>query len=170
MALTFGFTNTTASTKKIELDKLGMFANYSPRMLHDDKVDKNTGKVKHNDSLIYDNSTCPTDLQEFVSYRAKQVPVVENNLTINNPAKVKNGLMYSFQTETAARETVSAEDGVIYDYPIKIYTTIVHPQVGAITADVINALLERHMSSIFKDDGTSRIPDLMRLCTTIKAD
>lgn len=150
----FGYTNKTESTKSIGLQKLGLKSNYS--------------KTEEATQVIYDNKTCPLDLGEKIVMSSKVIKNVDNTLTNNHPSNISGGVQYRVQTEALFREYLTADNSTYVDHPIVVYTTIRHERCGAVTEQVVEEALMRSISSLFKDDGSSRVPDLMRLAVEVE--
>lgn len=151
---TFGYTNTTDSTKKITVDQIGLKSNYS--------------KTEEPNQVCYDNKTCPLDLGEKVIMSSKIIRNVDNTLTNNHPSNIAGGVQYRVQTESLFREYLTQDHSAFIDHPIVVYTTIRHERCGAVTDDVVQEAMMRNLSSFYKDDGSSRIPDLMRLAVEVE--
>lgn len=150
----FGYTNTTESTKSVGLEKLGLKSNYS--------------KTEEATQVSYDNKTCPLDLGEKIVMSSKVIKNVDNTLTNNHPSNISGGVQYRVQNEALFREYITEDRSVFVDHPIVVYTTIRHERCGAVTEQVVEEALMRNISSLFKDDGSSRVADLMRLAVEVE--
>lgn len=150
----FGYTNITESTKSVGLEKLGLKSNYS--------------KTEEATQVSYDNKTCPLDLGEKIVMSSKVIKNVDNTLTNNHPSNISGGVQYRVQNEALFREFITEDHSVFVDHPIVVYTTIRHERCGAVTEQVVEEALMRNISSLFKDDGSSRVADLMRLAVEVE--
>lgn len=145
----FGFTNKTASTHLITPVELGVVSNYA--------VTADTAN-----QAVLDNKTAPIDAQEIISYRSRNLDRVNNNLTVNNPAKVPKGIEYGIQLEAVLVTTDSEDSTFRVDEPIVGTLTLRHQKSGNITDEIIGEFATRLLSAARKADGTWRFSDLMR--------
>lgn len=127
-------------------------------------LNSNYAVVKDEPSeVVLENKTSPLDCEEIISYRGKRIPRVSTNLVVTHPAPVNTGVQYQIQVEECLRTTDSSDPDLIIDEPIVAYLTIRHPKSGNITSTLVEEVLKRLLSSIYRDDGSSRLDDIMRL-------
>lgn len=153
MAITvsFGFTNTTAQTNAVVTGKkLGMVSNYAPTAITAD-------------NYACTNTTAPVNAEELVSYRSREIKKVNTDLNLEKPSAIKKAIEYGPQTQTTAIITDSVTGEVINE-PIVITTTIRHNKNAALDGNVIKTLFERHVSTMYDDNGNERFTKLMRSC------
>jgi hypothetical protein len=145
----WGFSNTTGSTHKtITPVALGLVTNYA---LADDQAD----------AVVLDNKTAPLDQQETITFRYREIPKVNTNVTVQYPAPVTVGCQYIVSLEEVLK-TEDASVGYRVDDPIVAQLTIRHPKSGNISSSHIETILTRLVGALYADDGTCRINDLMR--------
>lgn len=151
MASEFKYTNVTnLTTNTVTGYALGLVSNYA--VVKDEP-----------DEVILENKTTPLDCEEIITYRGRKIPKVSTSLTVANPAPVKAGVQYQIQVEECLRTTDDTDPDLIIDEPIVAYLTIRHPKSGHITTNVIEKVLKRLLSAIYRDDASSRLDDIMRL-------
>lgn len=157
MAVTksWGYTNTTDSLVDVVPKKLGVHTNYA--LISDEPTE-----------CVISNTTTPVDQEEILSYRCKRIQTVNTNCTIQHPALVKNGVQYTVSTEAVLR--VTAEDGVITDHPVVVYTVVRHDLSGDIADSDIAAAIVRNLSAFKNDDGSWKIDKLRRSALKNTAD
>lgn len=145
----FGFTNSTANAKvTIAPIALGICDNYAL------KEDEPT-------SVIEDNKTCPLDQPEVVTFRCRDIPKVNSEITNQYPAPVTSGVQYIISVD----ELLSTRDDALnyrVDDPIVATLTIRHTKSGNITSEHIQTVVKRLLGACYKADGSSRFDDLMR--------
>lgn len=103
--------------------------------------------------FILDNLTAPTDARELIGFRYRKIGNVNTDLDIQYPGRVKSGVNYAIQLE----ETVSDENvttGDRYDYPLVMYLTVRHPNIGAVSDELLAETFERLCSIIRDSQGT----------------
>jgi hypothetical protein len=149
MATSFGFTNTTASTKAADLVNLGVKSNYA-------LVGEQPAVVE------LQNKTCPLDQGERITYRCQDVDKVSTAQTLQNPSKIRNGVQYVIKVEDILRTTDTNGD-IIYDEPVVAYLTIRHQKTGTIQEEHIVTMLSRVLGACYDETtGKWRFADLMR--------
>lgn len=145
----FGFTNTTANTHTVTPVKLGLLTNYS--------LEDGTEECEMS------NKTAPVDVEELITHRAKKIPVVKTDLNIQYPSPVKSGVQYQAMIQDTLSTTDSSDPNFRVDEPIVAYLQIRHPRSGNITAAHVATVVTRLISSLYREDGSWRFDDLMRL-------
>jgi hypothetical protein len=145
----FGFTNIMDGSNTITPKALGLTTNYAL-----------TGEDANN--AILNNKTAPIDAEEIVTYRSRSIPVVNTDLNIQNPSKVKGGVQYQVQLEDVLVTTDSDDASFRVDEPIVAMLTVRHPRSGNITEQHVATIFNRLISCLMKSDGTWRFADLMR--------
>jgi hypothetical protein len=145
----FGFTNTTAGSNNITPIDLGLTSNYA--------VKSDTA-----DTAVLNNKTAPIDVEEIVTYRSRDIQVVNTSLNIQYPSPVKKGIQYQVMVEDTLSTTDTADADFRVDEPIVCQLTIRHPKSGNIGNAEVATVFTRLISSLMKEDGTWRFDDLMR--------
>lgn len=149
----YGFLNNTDSTKSLTLKKLGAVTNYGQ--------DSSTSSAWAGSNTAMESA----DENELLIYKGFSKPNVDCKLTTNYPCPIKDGVLYGSRMDTMIR-MVKDDGTVLFDTPITISITIQHQMVTGITPALVEQYLVRTLSSLYKDDGSSRIPELMRLSKT----
>jgi hypothetical protein len=145
----FGFTNTTAGGNTITPKALGLTSNYA--------VKSDTA-----DTAVLNNKTAPIDVEEVITYRSRDIQMVNTSLNIQYPSPVKKGIQYQIVVEDTLSTTDTADADFRVDEPIVCQLTIRHPKSGNIGNAQVATVFERLISSLMKSDGTWRFDDLMR--------
>lgn len=151
MALTtkFGFTNTGASTNKVDLFDLDILGDYA---LIEDEPTK----------CSETNVTTPVDQPEVISFGCTEIANVASSIKNLYPPHVKGGVQYQIKVEELLSTTSSEDATFRVDDPIVAYLTVRHPKSANVTAAHVLTVIERLMSALYKEDGTTRLDDLMR--------
>lgn len=153
----FGYENDTASAKTVTLTKLGAVTNYA--------LDSQTASASVKTNLTMQSA----DETELLILKGQPTSEVNTKLKSNYPCPIKDGVLYGTRMDTMLR--VSKSDGsVLFDTPVSVSITIQHQMVTGVTAELIQEYVQRTFSSLYKDDGTSRIADLMRMSKTPTSD
>lgn len=145
----FGFQNSTDSTKKTTLKALGMVSNYA--------VSEDASNV-----VVLNNKTAPIDKQELVTFRTRSIPKINTALNVRYPARVQKGIQFTTRVEAVLTTEDPTINGSRTDEPMAISISASFPNSGNITSAHIEELMIRAISTLYKDNGTSRIDDLMR--------
>lgn len=148
LSTSFGFSNTTDSENTLTLKALGLVTNY--------------GKEFRSNSTRLNNATCPTDQPELVTFKYQDIDKVDTAITNLYPPSVKAGAMYGVTVEALASTTDSTDASYRVDNPVVCKIEFRHTKNGAVTEQLVEDILLRAVSALFKADGTSRIGDLMR--------
>lgn len=146
--ISFGYTNVTPSDKTVACTALGCVSNYS---LITDVAD----------TCVLNNKTAETDRTELISYRTRPLKKVNTSLELTHPSQVVKGIQYGVQTESV----LTIEDpqfNARVDEPIVVGLTIKHSINGDITDEKVIEAVNRTISALWKNDGSSRLPDLRR--------
>lgn len=146
---TFGFTNTTASSKTVAPVDVKMKSNYA--LIEDEP-----------NSCVMSNKTCPIDQGELVSYKCQTVKNVSTAQDVLYPAKVQTGIQYVIKVEDLLSVKSDSDPNFRTDLPVVAYLTIRHTKNGAITEDIVSQVVNRLLGACRKADGTWRFGDLMR--------
>lgn len=145
----FGFTNTQVNTNvSISPVDLKVVTNYA---LKEDEPNQ----------VTEENVTSPLDQPEVLTFRSRDIPVVNSEVTNQYPAPVTTGVQYVIQLD----ELLSTRDdsvGYRVDDPIVAYLTIRHPKSGNVTSSHVQAVVERLIGACYNSDGSSRFDALMR--------
>jgi hypothetical protein len=145
----FGFTNTTAGSNTVTPLKLGLTSNYALARDNDDVVDLN-------------NKTAPISQEELITFRSRKVKDIPTQITVNNPAPVKEGIEYGIKLEEILQTVDSGDASFVVDDPITCTVTFRHKRSGYVTNQHVATVFLRAISSLMKEDGTWRFDDLMR--------
>lgn len=151
MAITssFSFTNTTPNgDHKITPTALAVVTNYA--------IDSNTGE-----KCTLTNKTCAIDRPEIVTYQSRKIKNVNTSIVPAAPPKVRAGVQYGVQMETVLTSE-DASIGYRVDDPIVVTISVRHVVSGHITDAHIKDAVERTLSYLYKNDGSSRLGDLVR--------
>lgn len=146
---TFGFTNNSDSTNTLTMKALGLTSNYAVA-------------TESADEARLNNKTAPIDLEELISFRSRKIPIVNTDLNIQYPSKIKAGIQYQVMVEDTLSTTDSADADFRVDEPIVAQLTIRHPKSGNVSGAKVGEVVLRLVSSCIKGDGTWRFDDLMR--------
>lgn len=153
----FGFGNTTAHTKVATKPvDVALLTNY--------------GKIEDEaDSVKYSNKTC-LGQREIISFGAKNLNKIsaDPDLKWINRPKTDSASQYVVKVEDLLR-TTDANGAVIQDDCIVSYIIIKHNDSPYITAAHIDTVINRLMGALQKEDGTSRVADLMAGALTVTA-
>lgn len=155
MTSSFGFTNTTASTKTVTPVNLDPLQDYA--MTEDTATDTS-----------YANKTCPGQ-KELLSFQCSEIKKVSSKLTNYYPPRVEAGVQYIARLDELLR-TYGDNGDILFDEPIVMYLTVRHPHSSVITAAMIEEIFKRLIGSLQRDDGTWRFDDLMLSALTITQD
>jgi len=145
----FQFTNTTDQAVAVTPKKLGLVTNYA--------VERDTARRAQ-----LNNKTAPMDAQEIISYSSRDLQVVNTDLPVLNPARVKAGLLYQIEVQDLLVTTDTDDANFRVDEPIIASLQIRHGKSGNITSDIVAQVVTRLISALRHDDGTWRFSDLMR--------
>lgn len=145
----FGFTNQTAGTHTVTPLVLGLTSNYALARDNDNVVDLN-------------NKTAPISQEELITFRSRGVKDIPMQITVNNPAPVKNGIEYGIKLEEILQTTDSTDAAFVVDDPITCTVTFRHKRSGYITNQHVATVFLRAISCLMKEDGSWRFDDLMR--------
>lgn len=144
----FGYTNTTESTNSVKLIQLGLVTNYGKT------TDIST-------KCTLSNVTAPTDQPELIEFTSSRVPTVKSPITNYYPPRVLDGVTYGVNVYEIA-SSVSDDGKQRTDFPCGVEIKFHQSVNGQVTSDMMLEILTRAVSALFKADGSSRIPDLVR--------
>lgn len=154
----FGFTNisemTKPATKPVDI-----------------KPVTNYGKIEDEaDIAKYSNKTC-LGQRELVSYGAKTLNKItaDPQLKWINKPKTDTASQYVVKVEELLR-TTDANDGIIQDDCIVGYLVLKHNDSPYITASHLQTVVNRIIGALQKEDGTTRLTDLMAGALSVTAD
>lgn len=145
----FGFTNETASANKITLTSLKLMDNYA---LTEDEPTQ----------VRLSNVTAPIDEPEVATFGCINVADVSSSIKNLHPPKVKGGIQYQLKLEELLTTTSSEDAEFRVDEPIVAYLTIRHPRSSNISITIVEKVVNRLLSTLYKEDGTTRLPELIR--------
>lgn len=145
----FGFTNNQASTKTAPLVTTKVLENYA--------LTKDEPTV-----CALSNMTAPVDQPEVVSFGCTEIPQVSSSIKNLYPPKVKSGVQYQIKVEELLSTTSTDDAGFRVDDPIVAYLTIRHTKSSNVKPADVDAVISRLRSFLYKEDGTTRINELMR--------
>lgn len=154
----FGYTNTTDSTKSLTLKKLGLVTNYV-------EVDS------QGDDYVLDNITAPSDQTERIrinSYSTKNVKL--NSGVTNEHPDDTSGMTLVIGLDSLLSTTDSAVPEYRVDDGLSLTLTARYGKTSRVTAAHEEEALIRLMSICFDDAGNSRLATLMRGSKRINAD
>lgn len=145
----FGFTNSDLQTKVL----------VKPTNL---KPITNYGKIEDEaDIAKYSNKTC-LGQREILSYGAKPLTKItaDSSLKWINRPKTESASQYVVKVEELLR-TTDDNGAIIQDDCIVGYIVLKHNDSPYITAAHLDTVVNRLVGALQKEDGTSRISDLM---------
>lgn len=146
----FDFANKAASTNTVTLTKIGLESNYGVTVHTSNKV-------------VLTNTTCPRDNQEIVilTYNP-DMPKVNMEKPTKYPMPVPSGSQFTVELQDYLR--ISSSDDLTFrqDAPIAAKLSVRASNASEVTDEVILQMIDRLRSIITRDDGTSRVGDLMR--------
>lgn len=150
LSSTFGYTNTTASTKKtITPTVMSLVTNYAKR-------------EELSTKCVLDNTTCPLDQPEYVTFTCSRIKKVDSPIPNHYPPKVSDGVAAKIQLAELLKTTVNEDPTFRVDSPIVAELRISTTTGGYVTVDHVQAIVDRLVSALYKDDGTSRLSELLR--------
>lgn len=147
----FPFSNITEGENH-QIYKLGLYSNYS--------ITDESSEACH-----LTNKTCALDSPEDITLRAQNIQQVNTTLKVLYPTPVSAGVKYGVHYETVMT-TIDDVSGERFDEPIVINIDIRHGKSATWSAEDaanVNICLQRAISALYTNSGSSRIPDLMRL-------
>lgn len=148
MKATFGFTNTTKRTVTVPVVDIRM-TDYAMRQ-------------DEPESCAVINTTTNVDQPELITYQCgnlDRVPTKNKNLY---PAPVQAGVQYGIRIDELLRVTDDS-DVELYDLPLTATLTFRHASNAAITAEVVESILQRLLGALYKSETETRINDMMRM-------
>lgn len=156
----FGYTNVTPSqTKTVQTYDMDELHNYSKP--------KEYGS---NDTTGYYNMTCPDNMPEVIQYFCRKLKKVLFPVKLWRPSRVKEGRCYGLRY-TAVCATVDTEDPTYEsDAGVQVEIRVAEICDPRITDNMVKAAFERAVSGFYKEDGTTRIPELRRGGTDLIAE
>lgn len=122
----------------------------------------NYGKIEDEaDIAKYSNKTC-LGQRELLSYGAKTLNKItaDPNLKWINRPSTESASQYVVKLEELLR-TTDANGAIIQDDCIVGYIVIKHNDSPYITSDHLDTVVNRLVGALQKEDGTSRLSDLM---------
>jgi hypothetical protein len=152
MAKTSGFlfTNTTPeSSTSVAPIQMGLVSNYA--------VERDTARM-----AVLNNKTAPIDAQELVTYSSRDIATINTDLSVQNPARVKAGVLYTIQVQDTLVTTDSSDPTYRVDEPIVASLSIRHGKSGNITSSIVASVVARLIGACRHNDGSWRFDDLMR--------
>lgn len=148
----FGFTNTSVNANVvIPVADINPLSDYAER-------------VASTTDCQYVNTTSPVDQPEVISFKTadlKNVSVPQTNLY---PPRVPDATQFVVKVDELLSVTSDSDPTFRVDYPISAYLTVRFTKTGHVDDTDIQTVINRVVGELYKDDGSSRIPDLMRQC------
>lgn len=146
----FGYTNTTDSTKTVTLKQLGEYSNYA---LTGNSPTKAT----------YKNRTSPLNQPEVVTYSCKPNQVDKAVY----PAPSRDGVIYTVRFSDVLRTTDTSDPGFIVDDPIEMWLTVKHGTNNNWSNAQIEEILLRLLGACYDETNSKwRFEDWMRSALT----
>lgn len=146
----FGFSNGTDTANKVTLKDLDVASG------------KYALTMDEPDQCRLSNVTCPVDQPEVVTFGCQDVANVNSTIRNMNPPKVKAGVQYNIRLEELLRTTDSDDASFTVDDPIVATLSFRHTKSSNISTANLETVFVRLVSLLFKADGSTRIPELMR--------
>lgn len=119
-------------------------------------------KVNEPNEVQLTNRTTPIDQEEIITFQATTTKKIPLKVRPSYYQATGDNLMYGVRVDNVLRVTSDQNDSVVEDLPIVCNLTIKHPRNRQIREIDVLQCMSRLFSACFKDDGTSRIPDLMK--------
>lgn len=146
----FCYTNVTENTNVgLTFDQMNLKTNYTPQVqIPNEYVCTNMGMTDHEEEII--RLKTGTDFNEIREWK---------DLPNNVPA----GTKYA-QAILECKEVYRTEDpafNFVQDSPIWLKTNLMWAEHAEVTEEVLLQALSRHISALFRNDGTSRLDQLM---------
>lgn len=157
MATTYswGYSNTTASTKSVTLKNLGVYSNYEntvPAAVSEGKQPAVPYRKE------YRNTTSPGGQEERFTYQSKDQDIAVSNLL--NPPKTKAGRFISTQVSDVRREV--RDNGDTYDHPIRCTISFAGGIAHSWTNAEMEEILLRTLSTLYDETNSAwRLEGLM---------
>lgn len=154
--MSFSYTNTTASGETISPIVLDVVSNYA---LTEDEPQE----------ARLQNTTASMEQPEIITYKANKIRNVSSDMSVRNPGRVPDGVIYTIKIETIDRDSSGP---LPVDEPIVAWLTVKHPasntwdnaKVASVVTRLISACLKGQAStgsgSVSPSDW--RFEDLMR--------
>lgn len=108
------------------------------------------------------NTTTAIDQPELITYQCGTMNKVPSKVTNLYPPQVPNAVQYGVRLDELLRLTTDAGEEIC-DLPITATLTFRHPSNAAVTAAVVEELLQRLIGALYKSETETRINDMMRL-------
>lgn len=142
----WGYSNSTASSKSAAMVALGLKTNYG---LAEDTANQ----------CLLTNTTSPIDQPEIVRYDFERQKVSVSDLA--NPPKSRDGVRYVATVKDVYRET--RDNGDVFDHPIQVSISFKHDTSINWTNALVLAALSRGISALYDETAEKwRFESLMR--------
>lgn len=180
----FGYTNTTASTKNVTLQKLGIVTNYTRNEVNTSstvrtvnsstnktgqKVTNTTTKTVQDDlqKTRFGNLTTPLTQGELLTYKSQQVKELKTDIPVYNPSPVPvPGVVWGVRADEVLETTNPEKPGWRQQSPMFCAISFGNELSPYVDANFMEQALIRALSMLYDDDGKFRGPELMRGSTT----
>lgn len=141
----WGYTNTTDSTKSVTLKQLGEFSNYA--------------KITDEPTFAeLSNKTSPLNQRELLSFRCERQNI--SNSTLAYPDVSRDGVFYVGKLKDVLRVT---DGDSITDHPFEIYLAVKHDVAYNWTNSDVAGQLSRLLGGFYDETNAKwRFEDLMR--------
>lgn len=150
----FGWTNTTQSTKALTLTKMGLESNYGCTPTVGNCTYKNTGNPLNQDEVIQLFGGVKKSLKTYAP--------------LANPDPDPNYDEFTVRNDSVLR--VTYEDGRVVDTPIVCQIKMSYQLSDQVTDTDLEAVLLRALSALYDDAGNPRISLFARNVYAVNAD
>lgn len=155
----FGFTNTTASTKQLLLTKLGLNTNYAVAR----QDTNNISRTRSENSLTLTNTTTPLIQPELITLRSSEITKVNSYAPIYNPQKGNVPAVHWGVRVDEVLTTVDSEKPLFrIDEPVVWSLMCMNNLSAYITDDLVEQAFLRAVSAFYDENGKFRGGDMMR--------
>lgn len=133
-----GFTDSVTSTKNVAIPSLSWATDFKT-------------KTDDPNEVIITNVTCPLDRPETVRFGYTEINDVYKNTSIDSSvyAPTKRGIQLLAQINDVYSVTDTVDATYRVDLPVQAHIVIKVPANENITADVVNALIARSVSTFY---------------------
>lgn len=149
----FGFTNTKVNENVTVLKPVDI-----------NPVTDYAERVNSSDDCQYVNNSSPIDQSEVISFKTADLKQVNQPQTNLYPPTVPAATQFVVKVDELLSVTDDNNADYRVDLPISAYLTVRFNKSGQISADDLQVVVNRLIGMMYKDDGSSRIPELMRQC------
>lgn len=152
MNTAYGYTNVESHTAALPFPiyDIGIMDNYA-------------GLIDDPGVYRVDNVTCTNNAQEKVEYHARDIKDLNGVMVdILHPAPVNFNEEFGIKWEGILVTTDDSDPTFELDEPIRCTISFKAPKSGTVTAQHLNEALGRTLSYLIKEDGSSRLAELMK--------